>query len=229
MIPSLLSPQRMRLTNRTQLALAAGELLVVRARLRAARHLGRLLTPGERRRQRKLRFAVDRDRHAAAHGLKRLVLAALRDCPPGGLALRRDRGGKPRLQPAALHFNLSHSGDWVVLAVSRRGPVGIDIEASDPQRAANVLRRVAHPNDPARLLARPRTLWAAKEALTKGVGLGLSLSFTRLRLEPVFPSALRCRHAGRTWWILSEHLADGSDFAVAFQAGHRRIRLIDAL
>lgn len=68
-----------------------------------------------------------RSRFLAAHLALRLVLAA------GGLPVfsrhvfERGTHGKPFL-PEGPEFSLSHSGDFALIAVSRHGPVGVDIE-----------------------------------------------------------------------------------------------------
>ncbi len=75
-------------------------------------------------------------------------------------------------------FNIAHSGDWVVVAVSHGGPVGIDVE----QMAAIRLRdfrsilcpeewRLLHTlEDPVDLFF---SIWTKKEAVCKAEGRGL--------------------------------------------------------
>jgi hypothetical protein len=94
--------------------------------------------------------------------------------------------GKPRLVGVRdFAFNLSHSGDWVVLATSEGGSVGIDIEPSQAPRNLAVERisaRYFHPPEQRALAAldpsQRRTgfarLWTLKEAYLKATGRGLS-------------------------------------------------------
>lgn len=87
--------------------------------------------------------------------------------------------GKPYLMdyPKA-HFNISHSGQYVVCAVSDR-PVGIDIQEIVPycsEIAANVcnLTELAHlgvSSEPATEFAR---IWTKKEAFVKLTGNGIT-------------------------------------------------------
>ena len=60
----------------------------------------------------------------------RQVLSRYADVPPGDWAFEKVGEGKPRLldPPLPLDFNLSHSVDWMVCAVSGGVPVGVDIE-----------------------------------------------------------------------------------------------------
>ncbi|MFD8707964.1 4'-phosphopantetheinyl transferase family protein [Kitasatospora sp. NPDC059648] len=117
-------------------SLAQGEVHVWRARLdppeRAARRYAELLGPEERARADRCRLPVERARFVAAHGALRTVLARYTGRAPADLRLHRTARGRPRLAPAphptALDFNLSHSGDLALIAVTRTGTVGVDLE-----------------------------------------------------------------------------------------------------
>ncbi|MFH9347835.1 4'-phosphopantetheinyl transferase family protein [Kitasatospora sp. NPDC017646] len=116
--------------------LAEGEVHVWQARLdpseQAARRYADLLDPEERARADHCRLPVQRARFVAAHGALRTVLARYTGQAPAGLRLHRTARGRPRLtpapHPAALDFNLSHSGDLALIAVTRTGTVGVDLE-----------------------------------------------------------------------------------------------------
>ncbi|MET9178972.1 4'-phosphopantetheinyl transferase superfamily protein [Kitasatospora aureofaciens] len=117
-------------------ALAEDEVHVWRARLdppeHAARRYAELLDPEERTRAGRCRLPVERARFVAAHGALRTVLARYTGRPPADLRLHRSARGRPGLtpapHPAALDFNLSHSGDLALIAVTRTGTVGVDLE-----------------------------------------------------------------------------------------------------
>lgn len=78
-------------------------------------------------------------------------------------------------------FNLSHSGDRVLCAVSP-APVGCDVELGRRADLA-VARRFFHPDEISWLFALPEAgrhdgflrLWTCKESYVKAVGLGLAL------------------------------------------------------
>ena len=86
---------------------------------------------------------MDRDRTIVAWALVRTLLGDLLGEDPADVAIERHcvrcgsgDHGKPRLADtsAGIHFSLAHSGPHVVVAVSRAGPVGIDVECLKPNR-----------------------------------------------------------------------------------------------
>lgn len=114
---------------------------------------------------------------------------------PHDLAFQRDAHGKPRLAGGELEFNLSHSGPALLLALSRRQPLGVDLEYSRRTRPVLELARRYFDADEADALAalpaavRERAflrLWACKEAVLKahGGGISLGLAWARFAVDP---------------------------------------------
>lgn len=68
-------------------------------------------------------------RYANTRLLLRHLLAERLQCPPQAVRLDYGPHGKPVLQPENWHFNVSHSREISLLALSRSAAVGIDIEA----------------------------------------------------------------------------------------------------
>jgi 4'-phosphopantetheinyl transferase len=209
-----------------------GELLVAFARRNGlAGYSPGVLSDDELNRGRQLRVAADQDRFLAAHVLKRHLLGALLNVPGALLRFEQHWAGKPQLIGKALHFNLSHSGDWVVLAISATAPVGIDIEQADTAPPEELLSAVLHPYDhftPESLSPTERfyTAWTLKEAVSKGLGIGLALPFARLRLEPSAQSRYRCRYGSEPWYAEHRRLEDGAHLAFACLSPWRKVRLL---
>jgi len=126
-----------------------------------------------------------RARWTAARVTLRHVLAHYLDESPSEIALRLEEHGKPvlaELNPR-LHFNLSHSGDTAVVAVSREREVGIDLEEKIAGRdflrlaevgldaAAAAAVAAAQPRDRA---AAFYAAWVRREAIAKCHGTGLA-------------------------------------------------------
>lgn len=149
------------------------------------------------------RLAAFRRENAAqaylvSRALLRTVLAEQLGCTPQSLQFARDVHDKPYLVPAAdgrcaLHFNLSHSEDWIALAISD-APVGVDVESS--ARNNNILgiaKRFFAPAESESLNALPEDaraekfceLWTVKEACVKwsGLGIGRALAGVGVAIE----------------------------------------------
>lgn len=87
------------------------------------------LSAGELKRSESME-ALARDRFLLHRSRMRQVLASYLECPAGAIRFQYSRLGRPSLDSPriSLDFNLSHSGEYGVLAVSRLGNVGVDIE-----------------------------------------------------------------------------------------------------
>ena len=146
-----------------------------------------VLDDGERARAE--RFVVDevKRRFVLSHAALRLILARRLGGDWRDIRYDTVANGKPCLAGSTagrLEFNMSHSGDLMVVAMSDDRPVGVDVEASRPidrvrGLAETILaaRELAvfdglSPDDASRVLLR---LWTFKEAVVKALGLGLSV------------------------------------------------------
>jgi 4'-phosphopantetheinyl transferase len=190
------------------LALARDEVHVWRLALKpAASHpwaAEDLLSPDESARARAFRFSVDREHWIVARAWLRTTLARYLRCEPGELAFRYGPHGKPALAPGCggpLAFNLTHTADLALLAVSRGREVGIDVERVQPMPDLHQLAAgVFTPREWALFDRLPPTLrheaflrcWTRKEAYAKarGEGLALGLSGFEVAFLPDAPPAL---------------------------------------
>lgn len=145
--------------------------------------------------------------YTASVVFRRTVLGALLNLPPAEVCFEPvPRGHKPCLarhqNPADWQFNLSHSGEYAVLAVVQGRAVGIDLER---MRGAVNWRGVAQtafsPSEQKALLAAAPVhrlevfyhLWTAKEAYLKacGVGLGAPLEAVAVAVGNVAGAEIR--------------------------------------
>jgi 4'-phosphopantetheinyl transferase len=143
------------------------------------------LSPSEQRRAARFRFERDRRRYQVAHGALRELLAGYLDHEPERLDFVEGTHGKPVLatpQGAELCFNLSHSGELALCAVSCRREVGVDLEQVRELSDADALaRRFFAEAETTALAALPAVerlpaffrCWTRKEAYLKAVGAGL--------------------------------------------------------
>lgn len=146
-----------------------------------------VLDATERERAARFRFDLHRDRFIAAHAALRAILGAALGIPAAAVVLRTGPSGKPALDGAqatsGLHFNLSHSGEHALVALSEGREVGVDIEEYDAKdgRALDVLTQFSLQEQqalqalhgPARVRAFYRC-WVRKEALLKAAGTGIA-------------------------------------------------------
>ncbi len=94
--------------------------------------------------------------------------------------------GKPFIKGKEdLFFNISHSGNFIMIAVSGQ-EIGIDIQKPVPYKEAlvnkilNYEERTTHADDLVKHLNR---IWAIKEAYTKLTGEGISKEFSEITYE----------------------------------------------
>jgi 4'-phosphopantetheinyl transferase len=119
-----------------------------------------LLSSDEQQRARRFHYANDRDLFVTARGLLRSVAAGYLGVAPGAVQFRYSAKGKPELDgrhPASeLYFNVSHSGDLVVLAFAHKRRVGVDVEQIQADALlATVAQRFFSPAEVALLRSLP--------------------------------------------------------------------------
>lgn len=91
------------------------------------------------------------------------------------------------------HFNLSHSGDYAVIALSDK-PVGVDIEKRGKldEKKIRLAKKFFHPAEFELLKAADREeqeklfyqVWTLKESYAKAVGRGIGISFSSFCTSP---------------------------------------------
>ena len=146
----------------------------------------------------------DRNRYVLAHGALRTILARYLKTTPGEPVFRYGPKGKPELANRAnrgVRFNLSHSHDLVLCAISRAGHVGVDVERVRP----GVEKDVAACLSPAALgvlealppAERRRAFyqgWTRMEAYSKARGEGLESGLETFEVFLGEQPRRRCLH-----------------------------------
>lgn len=160
----------------------------------------RVLTMAERERAERFIVRARGQAFVAGRSALRRVLARYVGGEPRDLTFEYGPHGKPSLpaEDAAIRFNLSHSGDKFLLAVSRECEVGVDIEElRTERRLVEIGKRFFAPEEHARMCAEGPDgisdyfyrLWACKEAYLKlhGTGFSFPASDFCVALEPGAP------------------------------------------
>ena len=121
----------------------------------------------------KMKNPLAQKQSLCADGLCREMLA--KRMPASEIRFLRSGNGKPEVLNSPLHFNLSHSGDFVLCAVSE-AEIGADIEVMRPV-SPKLIARVCTAEEKEFIGKDERIffqIWTAKEALAKYYGSGLS-------------------------------------------------------
>lgn len=169
------------------------------------RHLERILAPDERDRADRFVRLEHRNRFIVGRGVLRRILGGYLERDPDQLHFRYSPSGKPALSVAsgvrAIRFNVSHTHDLALYAVTIGREIGVDVERIRAdygtkdlalryfsEREVAALRALA----PADRLEAFFTCWTRKEAYLKARGEGLSLPLDRftVSLTPGQPAAL---------------------------------------
>ncbi len=160
-----------------------------------------LLAPDELERADRFVFPKDRRKFTVARASLRTVLGARLGVDPAGLRFRYEEHGKPVLLDHPLVFNLSHSGERAVIAISSGPRVGVDVEAARTELDhAGVARYTYSPAEVQAYFGLPPELqirgffrcWTSKEAFVKTLGLGFSfpLHDFDVEVDPRRPGAI---------------------------------------
>lgn len=133
-------------------------------------------------------------------GLLRRILADCLDADPSSLCFSRNEQGKPFLENSELEFNVSHSRDRLLVAVTAGRSVGVDIEfRRSGLRMESIAKRWFSPEEQTffQSLENPEKgffeIWAKKEAYVKALGLGIYKELNTFAVPlggtPGFPDA----------------------------------------
>ncbi len=183
------------------------------------------LSLAERDRATRFVFRPDRTRYLIAHAALRSILGTYLSVHPAAIEFDSGPVGKPKLAQSfagsEIEFNLSHSGELALIAVTRGGEVGVDIERIQGNFAfESVAQRFFTSREVTALQMLPLDLqreafykcWTSKEALMKGRGTGLSGSLDEVEIQ-LTPTGVRVTPAARAWSLIE--LAPASGYAAA--------------
>ena len=181
---------------RDPMKLLSGEVHVWRASLeqppRCLERLLATLAPDEKERAARFHFDRDRNRFIAARGTLRSILGGYLHREPGEIQFCYSEHGKPALkreiEGGRLRFNLSHSHELALFAVTESRDLGVDLEWIRPNVSEERIAERFFSADEVRVLrALPAELqgegffncWTRKEAYIKALGDGLSMPLSR--------------------------------------------------
>jgi 4'-phosphopantetheinyl transferase len=126
-------------------------------------------------------MAKDATRFTVARGMLKCLLGSYLNRPAADIEFHFEENLKPVIRQTGkpIHFNVSHSGDMVLIAVST-APVGVDVEYIDADFSYEQVLDVTFSEKELRFIrnSNNRTeafflLWTRKEALLKATGKGI--------------------------------------------------------
>jgi len=154
------------------------------------------LAADEQLRADRFELAQDRRRFVVRRGALRVVLGWYLTTSPDRLRFEWNRYGKPSLAAQAgarpIRFNLAHSADMAVIAVTHGREVGVDVERLDTRfDSLEIAERFFSPDEAAALRGRSPSAqsraflhcWTRKEAYLKARGLGLIWPLDRFEVS----------------------------------------------
>ena len=205
----------------------------------------RLLSPDELQRAASFYFEKHRRRFTCARAAMRQVLSTYTGVVPEKLTFSYGTQGKPaltsELESCGVEFNLSHSEELALLAVTRNQNIGIDIESVNPEFATKeIADRFFSAGEVRRLNALPAckqadeffACWTRKEAYLKAVGGGLSIPLDSFEVAfgPGIPPALLLVRGDRNettrWRIYDLEVTQGYRAALVAEGREHRLRYL---
>lgn len=234
-------------THAAPVPIATDEAHVWKVRLDVAdsqfRERCEMLSAEERRRAEEFRLEAPRRRFVIARSALRVLLGRYLGAAAHEISIVSNENGKPRLrdyhQGCELRFNVAHSGDVALVAITQSCEVGVDIEQLRGVRhAAQIARRYFHLAEVESIAAAPDATrdnvflrcWTSKEAILKAVGTGITGSLSEFSVagdaDDTAPRdivvGLRDGSSSRCW-LERLNVGDGYLAAVAFVGAHRRV------
>lgn len=192
-----------------------------------------ILSAQEQKKGASFRQEKDQIRFFASRILLRRILSLYLEHPAKELSFQTGPHGKPYLFPdnhdfPGIHFNLSHSGEFVALAFSHVSPVGIDIEAVRANiQIETLVRRFFHQDEYSEFLKLDEAgqkdfvfrRWTVREAFLKGIGSGFAMSPDSFYVQEL-PSMFCIKKNQKdysSWRIEPIPVPDGYYCSIAYQ------------
>jgi len=223
------------MTESLGLVLAPGVVHVWRIRLDVSDKLAARFEPtlaaDERERADRFRTAELRRRFVAGRGALRALLGAYLGIEPALVAFSYGHRGKPSLATPGVEFNLAHTDDLALCALTVGRAVGVDVERLRPMDdAERIIARYFTSRECLEFLEHPRAErasaffrgWTRKEAFLKATGEGLAASLDSFEVSLDAGGARLLRvgddpDAARRWSLVDVDVEPGFVAALAVE------------
>jgi 4'-phosphopantetheinyl transferase len=196
-----------------------------------------LLSSAERDRASRFKFEKDRRRYVITHGALRSILSGYLTCPAQELEFASGPYGKPQLaafySKSKIDFNLSHSHEVALIAVTEAREIGVDVEWVRKDFAfGEVAERFFTRREVAALHSLPHHFqreafykcWTSKEAFLKAKATGLSGELDEVEIKFSLEEGVRVNGAIPNWTLVELNPCDGYVGAFAVQGPEPRLK-----
>ncbi len=163
-------------------------------------------------------------RNATSRGLLRLLLSRHLNTDPGAITFQRNEHGKPQTcdDCGGLHFNVSHSGDVLLIGLSSAGEIGVDVEEHLQRYWRRLAKRFYSPAENNALAEAGvgafdlfYRFWVRKEAWFKCLGTGLKFPLSDYCVGYSSAETEVTAGPGEAVWIRDLWAREGYSAAVA--------------
>jgi len=196
-------------------------------------HIRSIITPDEVKTAESYRFSRDRNRFIVSRGFLRFILSQYLEIEPIEIKFTSGTYGKPELSSeygSSLRFNVSHSGNMVVYAITSGREVGVDVENIQHDYPVMDVAGQFFSQAEIDLLASLEgdeiataffRCWIRKEAFIKATGKGLNVPLDQFAIPPADSPTAFC--AFDQDWIVVEFSPKEGYVAAVVVEGYQAI------
>ncbi|NES76659.1 MULTISPECIES: 4'-phosphopantetheinyl transferase superfamily protein [Okeania] len=195
--------------------------------------LSKILSSDEIDRAKKFYFERDKNRFIIARGTLRKILSCYLNIEPKKLQFTYSERGKPYLPDTSILFNLSHSQDLALYAITTVNLIGIDLEYIRPMNDAEALAKRFFTSQEYNLISQlpPQQqqeiffkIWTCKEAYLKATGDGLAGGLEKVEVclkpeQPIQFISINGDFQEASRWYLHQFIPESNYIAAVVVAG----------
>lgn len=195
-----------------------------------------ILSKKEKARASRFKFEEHRLKFIAARATLRKILSHYLSIDPNAISFTENKYGKPGLKDeinkSSIFFNISHSHNMALFAISNEENIGIDIEAVNRKIDFDeISKRFFSDRENEHIQALPISqksidfykIWTAKEAFIKAIGQGLSFPLKEFEISLnnntiSLASIYGDPNKASTWNLFKYDVPDEYESSIAIQA-----------
>lgn len=203
----------------------------------------KLLSDEEISRVNRFMFSKDKDRFVCTRAILRILSGSYLDLDPKEVRFNYNEYGKPSFKPECnLEFNISHSGNMLVIAIVKENEIGVDIEQINYNfNGLSIARNFFSSHEINLLENLPESeqdiaffrCWTRKEACIKAIGRGLSFPLYSFSVsldsdsKAKFIEPIRIRKDTNVWSLYSHRPTSEYISAIAVRGKVNSIEYIN--